>query len=184
MLSVRQKADAVATYRQVSVFLMETLARWVPTAPELEVKALFGRHLWEMAQHADAFGHRTAELRGSMHQNRAPVQDYQRALAELEAAPDSAQRMAMFHDGILVDLARRYAAYLLDTDELMDEPTVRILERATTDIARMRRERDALLAERPDLSGASDAAARLLRRTSAIGDIVDYRPDPAAAGVT
>ncbi|KPK05001.1 MAG: hypothetical protein AMS20_07585, partial [Gemmatimonas sp. SG8_28] len=59
-MSVRERADWIATFRFISVNLMETLARWVPNTPEMEVKLLFGRHLWEFAQHADAFGKRTA----------------------------------------------------------------------------------------------------------------------------
>ena len=50
----------LATFRYVAVFLMETAARWTPLTPELEVKLLFGRHLWEFAQHADMLGQRTA----------------------------------------------------------------------------------------------------------------------------
>ena len=49
----------MATWRFIAVHLMELLARWVPSAPELEAKALFGRHIWDMAQLADQLGHRT-----------------------------------------------------------------------------------------------------------------------------
>jgi hypothetical protein len=42
----RDRADTIATFRWVSVHLMEMLARWVPSTPELEVKILFGRHIW------------------------------------------------------------------------------------------------------------------------------------------
>ena len=53
-LILREKAEYLATFRWLEVFLMETLARWVPTTPELEVKVLMGRHIWDAAQHADA----------------------------------------------------------------------------------------------------------------------------------
>ena len=48
-LILREKAEYLATLRWLEVFLMETLARWVPTTPEMEVKVLFGRHLWDAA---------------------------------------------------------------------------------------------------------------------------------------
>jgi len=66
-LTISQKADALGTYRFVCARLMETLAAWVPTSPELEVKTLFGRHLWHLAQAADQIGHRTVELRAKLH---------------------------------------------------------------------------------------------------------------------
>src|SRR5205823_5337431 len=50
-LSVQQRAEFVATFRFIQVFLMETIARWVPQTPEMEVKVLFGRHIWELADH-------------------------------------------------------------------------------------------------------------------------------------
>jgi len=52
-LNVKARAEAVGTFRHVNVFLMETLAAWVPSTPEMEVKVLFGRHLWLIAQLAD-----------------------------------------------------------------------------------------------------------------------------------
>ena len=62
-LTIRQKADAVGTFRHLSVWYMETLSRWVPTTPEMDAKVLFGRHIWELAQHADSFGnHRNGQF--------------------------------------------------------------------------------------------------------------------------
>ena len=55
-MNVKARAEAVGTYRHVNVFVMETLASWVPTTPEMEVKTLCGRHLWLVAQTADRFG--------------------------------------------------------------------------------------------------------------------------------
>ena len=54
MLTVKERGQFVATLRYVHVSLMETLAAWVPTTPEMEVKLLFGEHIWDVAQHADA----------------------------------------------------------------------------------------------------------------------------------
>lgn len=180
-LAVRDKADTVATWRWISVALMEMLARWVPTSPELEAKALFGRHIWEFAQHADHFGRRTAELRAAMHENRAPLSAYHTAIGGAGATAATAARLAAFYDAVVPDLERRYSAWLGQADPLMDEPTVRIVERALSDLARMRRERDALLNDRPDLVSPGDAGAkRLAAELAAITDCVEYRP--AAAG--
>lgn len=178
--SVRAKADTVATWRHTAVFLMETLARWVPTSPEFEAKALFGRHVWELAQHADAFGRRTAELRAALHESRPPVPAWQQVLDRLAATAHTPERLEGMYDAVLPDLERRYGAWLAGADALMDEPTIRIVERALTDCARMRRERDALLAERPDLRPTDGAAAGLTAAAASCAEMVDFRPAPAA----
>ncbi|MDH3458190.1 MAG: hypothetical protein OER90_15220 [Gemmatimonadota bacterium] len=166
----------MATFRGVSVFLMETLARWVPTTPELEAKILMGRHIWEFAQHADQFGRRTHELRAALHFTRAPVPDYAKALDTLVSATATGDRIDGFYDVILLDVASRYRSYLEETDTMVDEPSVRILERVLTDIDRMRREREAMQAERPDLPRGPKQWLDALRRTVAgVPDFVDYR---------
>lgn len=176
-LTTRQRADAVATHRHVAVYLMETLARWVPTSPELEAKALFGRHIWELAQVADQMGRRTAELRLALHQSRPPRAGYLQTLELLRATTTTGDRLAGFYEAALPDLARRFDAYLSDTDPLLDEPTVRILERARSDVGRMLEQRDALLGERKDL-GSHDTAFlhRLKDALGREGDFTDYRP--------
>ena len=57
-MSVTDIGRAIATFRFVSVQLMETVAAWTPTTPEMEVKVLLGRHIWDFAQQADALGNR------------------------------------------------------------------------------------------------------------------------------
>jgi len=179
-LSVRARADTVATLRHTSVYLMETLARWVPTSPEYEAKTLFGRHLWEFAQHADALGQRTSELRLGFHANRPPTEAYATILETVRASDPTPTRLTRMYDGIVPDLERRYRAYLEAVDHLMDEPTVRIVERAQTDLARMIRERDEVLTQRPDLAGPLDGG--IIEALNAIEEIVDFRPMPAGAG--
>ena len=131
-LTIREKADVVGTFRHLSILLMETLARWVPTTPEMEAKILFGRHIWELAQHADAFGKRTHELRAALHYTLAPTETYASLLATLVAQTDTGARITGFYDAALADLDARYAYYLADTHPLLDEPTVRVIERAVS----------------------------------------------------
>jgi len=150
--TVRDRADVMATFRFISVYLMETLARWVPTTPELEVKILMGRHIWEFAQHADHFGRRTNELRAAMHYTKEPTEKYLGALQSLAETSGTGDRIDGFYDVVLGDVVNRYREYLEATDAMVDEPSVRILERALADIDRMRSERDAMRSERPDLA--------------------------------
>lgn len=174
--TVRERADCIATFRFTSVFMMETLARWVPTTPELEVKILMGRHIWEFAQHADQFGRRTHELRAALHFTREPVRAYALALQRLAEVESTGERVDGFYDVALPDLAQRLRWYLDETDRMVDEPSVRILERVLTDYDRMRQERVQMQDEQPGLPhGRPEWLAELRRAWANVPDIVDYR---------
>src|SRR5258708_20015608 len=141
-LILREKAEHLATFRWLEVFLMETLARWVPTTPEMEVKVLMGRHIWDAAQHADALGKRTFELRAPLHYTLTPLPPYLRTMNELASVEDTAGRVHAVYDVILPGLAARYQQYLQNSDSLLDEPSFRVIEGILGDYARMRRERE------------------------------------------
>jgi hypothetical protein len=72
--SVQEKAEYMGAFRWMEVYLMETLAGWVPTTPEMEIKVLFGRHVWELAQNADGLGKRAFELRAPLHYTLRPLE--------------------------------------------------------------------------------------------------------------
>lgn len=177
--TIRQRADGVGTFRFISVNLMETLARWVPTTPELEAKILFGRHIWDMAQEADALGQRTSELRAPLHYNARPTDGYMATLDALAALTDTAERAEAFYEGVLPDLEGRYRDYLAGTNEMQDEPTVRVIERVLNDCARMRADYGRFREQRPDLRPqAKDWQKRLSSIATAPADFVAFRPAP------
>ncbi|HEY2804601.1 MAG TPA: hypothetical protein VGI92_01960 [Gemmatimonadales bacterium] len=179
-LSVRGRGDAVATFRFINVHLMETLAGWVPTTPELEVKVLFGRHLWDFAQHADAFGKRAAELRLQLHASRAPTAELQGVLDDLRRTTRTAQRLGRLYHGVVPGVERLYTAYLAQVDELMDEPTVRIIGHGLLDTGRMGREAESLSAQGgPSLeNGAGSTASG--GPFGSLDRVIDFRPAVAA----
>jgi hypothetical protein len=180
-LTVRERADTIGTLRFLSVHVMETLARWVPTTPDLEAKIVFGRHLWEFAQHADLLGKRTHELRAALHYSPAPAPDYLAALESWRALESAADRVCTCYDAILPDLERRYRAFLESTDRFLDEPSVRVVERALADFPRMREEAATLRRERPDLARGGAAADALAKRLAACGEYVVFRAPVATA---
>lgn len=181
-LTIRDKADTIGTLRFISVHLMETLARWVPSTPEMEVKVLFGRHVWDLAQHADALGKRTAELRAALHYSLRPVEPYMAALDLLAAEPRTPDRLDAFYDAMVPELEARYRAYLGTTDALLDDPSVRIIERILLDLARMRAERQELREQLPQLPSGAPFASRMATLVGAVPDYVAFRPVPAGAG--
>src|SRR5687768_3922588 len=107
-LTISEKASAIATFRAVQVNLMTTLARWIPMTPEMEVKVLFGQHIWEVAQHANALGQRTYELRKPLHFSLPPAEAYAHVLTTLAAARTTAERVSGYYDVLLPGLQTRY----------------------------------------------------------------------------
>ena len=173
MLTVKERGQFVATMRYVQVWLMETMAAWVPTTPEMEVKLLLGEHIWDVAQHADALGKRTFELRMPLQHSLRPADSYVDFLAELAALGLTPQRLAAVYDVLLPALVARYRRYLDQTDALSDAPTVRILERYFADTARMVEASRALRQELPLLQLADrEWAETLAGRETAIDCLV------------
>lgn len=179
-LSVRERADTLGTLRYASVFAMETLARWVPTTLDLEAKVVFGRHIWEFAQHADVLGKRTHELRTALHHTPAPLAAYEASLQLLRATEGARERVEAFYDVFAPDLATRYRAYLVATDPFLDEPSVRVVERILADFPRIVGEAAALRQERPHLTSSGAATAGLLRDALGAAQVyVNHRPPTA-----
>jgi len=167
--TVTERADRIATFRFVEVRLMEIVAAWTPTTPEMEVKVLFGRHIWDFARHADALGKRTFELRRPEQHSLRPVEPYARLLEDVRALSSTAARLSALYDVVLPGLEQRYRRYLEETDPVLDGPSVVVLDAILLDLARQRadaaRRRQSLgLAAPPDesLRGRDQAIDRLV----------------------
>ena len=172
-LTVKERGQCVATFRFVQVGLMETLAAWVPTTPEMEVKLLFGEHIWDLAQHADSLGKRTYELRLALQHSVPPTEAYRRILGRLSSTEETTRRIAGIYDVMLPALETRYLRYLEATDALMDAPTVRILERVLVDQKRMIEQSRRLRGELPQLRLMDEGWARdLAAAEAAAGEMV------------
>ncbi len=173
MLTVKERGQFVATMRYMHVWLMETLAAWVPTTPEMEVKLLFGEHIWDVAQHADTLGKRTFELRMPLQHSVRPADAYVEFLTALAALSPTPQRLAAVYDVILPAFSARSQCYLVQTDTLSDAPTVRILDRYLVDTARMIEAGRELRQELPPLQLTDPAwAAHLVAREAAFTPFV------------
>jgi hypothetical protein len=185
LLNVKQRGECVATFRWIEVRLMEMLAAWVPSTPEMEVKLVFGAHIWDVAQHADALGKRTQELRLPLHHGIEPAGGYVRFLDDLAATVETSGRVAGFYDCALPGLARQLREYLERVDPLLDGPTVRVLERILGDTARMVDEGRALRAEVPAVRLADPAwLGGLQGREASLGAaVVRHSSDQAAKAV-
>jgi len=168
-LSVRERARAIATFRFVEVRLMEIAAAWTPTTPEMEVKVLLGRHIWDFAQHADALGKRAFELRCPEQYSLSPSEPFLQLLEESAAVRPTADRLAVLYEVLLPGMEQRYREYLGKTDVLVDAPSCVVIERILDDYGRQRRDAQRLRSE----TGLPAAGAEeFRRRDAAISTIV------------
>ncbi|MDP9264335.1 MAG: hypothetical protein M3O85_08465 [Acidobacteriota bacterium] len=178
---MKEKAESVGTFRWLEVFLMETLASWVPTTPEMEIKVLFGRHVWEAAQNADGLGKRAFELRAPLHYTLPPPREYEALFRELTSVAETSDRIAVFYDAVLPALARRYSDYLAATDHLLDEPTVRVMERILDANQRMLAERETWRKDLPLAAPNQSLVKSWTQREGALPGIVAHGEGAALA---
>jgi hypothetical protein len=168
-LTVNDRVRAIATFRFIEVRLMEITAAWTPTTAEMEAKVLFGRHIFDFAQHADWLGKRTFELRKPEQYSLKPVDSYVEVIDGLAAEEETGTRLSALYDVFLPALENRYRSYVAETDTLLDEPSVVIVERILTDLARMRRDAQQLRTRiavpavaLPDLAGRESAHSAIV----------------------
>jgi hypothetical protein len=165
--------------------MMRGLGGWIALTPELDAKLLFGRHVWDCAQHADLWGRRLPELRAPAQQSE-PANDAVVALIGLvqtaEAPTQTVERVTAVYRVLKPHLATVYERHLVMTNPVYEPPTRRILERC---LAEERRHAaagahvlDRLLASDPALQArARDWERRLLEALTAAGGVTgDVEP--------
>ncbi len=168
-LSVTDRVRAVATFRFIEVSLMEIAAAWTPTTPEMEVKVMFGRHIFDFAQHADALGKRTFELRQPEQYTLKPDAAYLTLLDSIRAGRSTAERLASLYNVIVPGLIRRYEDYISKTDPILDEPSVDIMKRIVSDLRRQSAQAQAVMNE---LRITAPAVTPLIAQESGIARLV------------
>jgi 1,2-phenylacetyl-CoA epoxidase catalytic subunit len=112
--------------------MMRILGGWIALTPELPVKLLFGRHVWDCAQHADLWGRRLPELRAPAQQSE-PANDAFAAFMDLidsrERPGQSAERIVSVHRVLKRHLVTVYQRHLAMSNPVYEPPTRRILQR-------------------------------------------------------
>ncbi|HZP37042.1 MAG TPA: hypothetical protein VFE48_11220 [Methylomirabilota bacterium] len=135
-LEVDESARIVRHYRYVTERMMRTLGGWIALTPELSAKLLFGRHVWDNAQHADAWGKRLPELRAAA-QVSEPANErvvaFMDALEALEAPGETIERVVGVYRVLKPQLLAAYEAHLASTNAVYEPPTCRILTRCIAD---------------------------------------------------
>ena len=123
-------------YRYACERMMRILAGWIALTPELSAKLLLGRHVWDTAQHADAWGRRLPELRAHA-QESAPPNDAFVAFVDAIEAPEepgrTAERLAGVYRVLKPHLLAVYEAHRSRANPVYEPPTCRILDRCIED---------------------------------------------------
>lgn len=177
--SVEASAAQIRHYRYAEERLLRALGGWIALTPELGVKLLFGRHVWDCAQHADLWGRRLPELRAPAQQSEPPNERFARfmdLLERCEAAEQSVERVVGVYRVFKPHLVAVYAAHLAAANPVYEPPTRRILERCLAE------ERRHVAAGGIVLERLLDAAPRRRRAESWERRLLDALVD--AGGVT
>jgi hypothetical protein len=111
---------------------MRLLGGWIALTPELDAKLLFGRHVWDCAQHADLWGRRLPELRAAPQQSE-PAGDAVVAFLDLVASTEgpsqTVERVCSVYRVVKPHLATVYERHLALSNPVYEPPTRRILAR-------------------------------------------------------
>jgi hypothetical protein len=178
-LSVDASARRVRHYRYVEERMMRVLGGWIALTPELPAKLLFGRHVWDCAQHADLWGRRLPELRAPAQQSEPAGEGVVRFFELLEAPEEpgrTVERVAGIYGVLKPHLATVYARHLAASNPVYEPPTRRILQSCLDEERRHAAAGAVVLAR---LTGDAAARARAAAWERRLLDALE-----AAAGVT
>lgn len=127
-------AQVLTRFHYLSRAIALACGGWIAATPKLETKAALARVAWQQVLAGDAFRERVFELR---YPNRFLEEGSDAPLIRVyEAgidAPDPGAFLAGLTVSLLPDYAQRLVAFLAQTDELDDGPTVRIVGQALRD---------------------------------------------------
>jgi hypothetical protein len=130
--SVDDSARRIRNYRYAEERMLRALGGWIALTPELPAKLLFGRHVWDCAQHADLWGKRLPELRAPAQQSE-PANERMVKFADLlesaEGPRETLERLAGVYRVLKPHLVTVYARHLAGANPVYEPPTRRILER-------------------------------------------------------
>jgi len=186
--SADHSARLLRNYRYVVERTMRALGGWIALTPELSAKLLLGRHVWDLAQHCDAFGRRLPELRAHAQVSEAAnpaVAAFMDAVEEPEGPEQTVERLVGVYAVLKPNLLATYRAHLARANPVYEPPTRRILGRCIDDEARHIAAGETILRHLAAAPGAQERAQarrqRLEELLAAAGGVTGEGLPPAAA---
>jgi hypothetical protein len=136
LFSADDSARLCRNYRYACERMMRIMAGWIALTPELSAKLLLGRHVWDAAQHADAWGKRLPELRAHAQESQ-PANDafvlFMDAVEAPDAPGETVERLAGVYRVLKPHLLAVYVKHLEGANPIYEPPTCRILSRCIED---------------------------------------------------
>jgi hypothetical protein len=160
-VAVEDSARLVRNYRYAVERMMRILGGWIALTPEISAKLLFGRHVWDNAQHADALGRRLPELRstaGVSEPANAEVVAFIDAIEAAQAPGETAERLVGIYRVLKPHLRASYEEHLARANTVYEPPTRRILARCAEDERRHIAAGEVVLRHLATASGATERA--------------------------
>jgi hypothetical protein len=133
---VDHSARVIRNYRYAAERMMRILGGWLALTPELSAKLLMGRHVWDNAQHTDAFGKRLPELRSpaQVSEPSGPAfVAFMNVLEEPEAPDQTVERLVGVYRVLKPHLLGTYQRHLDLANQVYEPPTRRVLARVIED---------------------------------------------------
>ncbi len=125
--NVKENARRLANYRYAEVQLMELLAGWSHTTPQLAFKATFGYHVYDHAQAADMLGSRMEQLRSGRYREEPATDEFARLCEHIWRLDTVLDRLVAVYRVLEPHLVSTFVYHADATDPLADSPTVRLL---------------------------------------------------------
>lgn len=125
--TVRENAQRLANYRYLEIQLMEMLAGWCHTTPQIAYKATFGYHVYDHAQSADLLGERLEQLRSGRDSHEPATDEFAHLCETIWKLDSTLERLVAIYRVLEPHLVSTYVYHADATDPLADAPTVRLL---------------------------------------------------------
>lgn len=133
--SVEQNARLLQRYRYIHERLLRTAAGHLPARENWDLKAALGKHLYEDAEAADLLRQRIAELRTSPAAlSREPDAALGLLMDELLHARSDLELTVGIYAVIKPALLAAYRQHMAVTQQIVDQPTIRILRGIALDL--------------------------------------------------
>lgn len=169
--AVEYSSRLLRNYRYATERMMRALGGWLALTPEVSAKLLMGRHVWDNAQHADAFGKRLPELRAPAHASEpgsAGVAAFMDALESPEAPHQTPERLVGMYRVLKPHLLATYERHLAGANAVYEPPTRRILARCIEDERRHVAAGEVVIRHLVQGPGAAERAAAWQSRLEAL----------------
>jgi hypothetical protein len=130
--TVEESVERIVNYKWAEERLSAALGGWVATIPELDVKAMLGPHCYQHAWHADLWRQRLPELKEPNEHRSEPANDAFARFMDEVTSPDAAdatiEKLVGVYRVLVPHLLAVYTFHRHVTSDIVDAPTVRLLE--------------------------------------------------------